>query len=243
MNIAAVSYLNTAPMIWGISQAAPSLRDGLVLAIPARCAELFISGAVDVALMPVAAVATLSKDSYDIVTDYCISAEDNVQSVALLSNTPLDHIQTIYLDTDSKTSVQLVRVLAKEYWKIAPQWSEGLPQQIKTGEAIVAIGDKVFEIEKQFTQKWDLAKEWINHTALPFVFAVWVARKGVNPKDIEQLNQALRHGVENIEKSVEGIQTSCANPVEYLSQNIKYKLSPTKSEAIRVFWEKIITPG
>ncbi|MFI3294465.1 MAG: menaquinone biosynthesis protein [Rikenellaceae bacterium] len=243
MNIAAVSYLNTAPMIWGISQAAPSLRDGLVLAIPSKCAELFCSGAVDVALMPVAAVASLDEGSYDIITDYCISAEDNVQSVALLSNTPLQNIETIYLDTDSKTSVLLVRVLAREYWKITPQWVVGIPPRVKENEAIVAIGDKVFEIEKRYTQKWDLAKEWINHTNLPFVFALWVARKGVEKKEIEKLNQALGYGVQNIEHSIKGIETCCSDPLDYLKRNIRYELTPAKSEAIRVFWEKIITPG
>lgn len=228
-------------MIWGISQAAPSLRDALTLAIPSRCADLIISGQADVALVPIAEIPSIPNAT--IITDYCLSAESEVDTVALLSNTPLNDIHTVYLDTDSRTSVQLARILAREKWHIAPRWIDTIPVQIKHGEAIVAIGDKVFSIQSTYQYKWDLAREWIDLTGLPIVFAAWVARTPQGLAIEQTLNEALRNGVQNIRAAIEAYPTSSADPYKYLTQNIKYNLTPQKRDSMQLFWEKRITPG
>lgn len=228
-------------MIYGIEQAAPSwLRAALVLAVPAECAQSLIDKQADVALVPVAEIPRI--ESARIITDYCISAEGLVDTVALLSNCPLSEIHTIYLDAHSRTSVQLVRVLARELWRIAPRWIEGIPATTGSGEAVVAIGDKVFTMQTKFTHKWDLAEQWQQLTGLPFVFAAWVARTAQGKAAEEALNRALAYGCQHIADSI----PSCYDypqAYKYLTENIQFRLDDRKRAAIKLFWEKIITPG
>lgn len=242
MRVVAVSYLNTIPMIYGIEQAAPEwLRAALSLAIPAECAQSLIDKRADVALVPVAEIPNI--EGAKIITDFCISAEGTVDTVALLSNSPLSEIHTIYLDNHSRTSVQLVRVLARELWKISPQWIDGIPSTVVgDGEAIVAIGDKVFDIQRSYTLKWDLAEEWMQLTGLPFVFAAWVARTPEGEAAEEELNRALEYGVTHISDSITD-KYDYDVAYKYLTQNIQFRLNDTKRAAIKLFWEKIITPG
>lgn len=237
MRVVAVSYLNTVPMIYGIIHAAPiELREALVLCPPAECADALIEGRADIALIPVAEITRIK--NAQIITDFCISATGRVETVALLSNTPIENIHTIYLDAHSRTSVQLVRVLAREYWGITPRYIDNLPTELLLGEAMVAIGDKVFEIENRFTQKTDLAQHWQEMTGLPFVFAVWVARKGVNKQLIEQLNAALAIGVDSIPMAVPWDKNRERN-LKYLTENIEFHLSEDKHKAIHLFLSKI----
>ena len=117
--IAAVSYLNTIPFIYGIRHAG-DLRAELLLTPPALCASNFIDGNADIALLPSAVVPRL-KDA-ELVTDFCIGAEGEVRTVVVVSNTPIEEVRRIWLDAHSRTSVQLTGYLAARRWKIAPQW-------------------------------------------------------------------------------------------------------------------------
>lgn len=240
VKVVAVSYLNTVPFIYGIERVSPLGRLSLSLAVPAACADILKKGEADIALIPAAEV--LQIPNYKVITDYCIAAEGAVDTVALLSNSQLLQIERIYLDADSRTSVLLVKILAKEYWGIEPEWVDGIPLQIKEGEGVMAIGDKVFEMEKVFAKKWDLAHEWQQMTGLPFVFAVWVATTERGKEFEDELNEALKVGVENIAASIPA-KYDFQKAYNYLINNIKFNLDEPKRESLKIFWEKIITPG
>lgn len=242
MKVVAVSYLNTVPFIYGIEHAAPEwLRAALTLAIPSACADSLINRQADIALVPVAEIPKIK--CARIITDFCISADGYVDTVALLSNDTLENITTIYLDTHSRTSVMLARVLAHELWHISPNWVNGIPEnELKPGEAVVAIGDKVFEIQSRFSQKWDLAQQWKVLTGLPFVFAAWVARTDEGFRAEDELNRALEYGCNHIGESIPP-RFDYHRSYEYLTHNIQFRLDDPKRESMRLFWEKIITPG
>lgn len=235
--VAAVSYLNTVPMIHGIRCAGPSwLRDALALCPPVDCAKAFANGTADIALLPVGALPEL--DAPNIITDYCISATGKVKTVSLLSNAPIADVQTIWLDGHSRTSRELVRILADELWHITPEYKEGLPEVLGPYEAMLAIGDKVFELQLRYLRKTDLALAWQTLTGLPFVFAVWVAKPHVTSEQIAQLNAALQYGVQHIEDSLPENDYKDRNRV-YLTQNIEFNLSPTKRQAMELFLQKL----
>lgn len=247
--ITAVSYLNTLPFIYGIEQAAPELRGGLSLQIPALCADSVINGRTDIGLIPVAAIPLITTD-YQIITDYCIGAQGPVHSVLLLSNSPIEEIHTIHLDSHSRTSVQLVRVLCREWWHISPLWVEQADSMrpIEKGEAVVAIGDKAFELVERYTYRYDLAEHWGLLTGQPFVFAAWVAltQKGLNAAPT--LNRALKYGVEHIADSITKTENRSqdfdfTHAYNYLTYSIKFDLDSQKRHSMQLFWEKIITPG
>src|SRR4051812_36736309 len=120
IKISIVSYLNSKPFVYGIEHSDLLNEIDLQQDIPSVCAQKLIDGKVDIGLIPVA-VLPLLKEKY-IISDYCIGAVGKVASVMLYSDVPLDRISSVLLDYQSRTSVTLVKVLAKNFWKISPEW-------------------------------------------------------------------------------------------------------------------------
>lgn len=242
ITITAVSYLNTLPFIYGLENFTELKgKYKLELDYPARCAEKLLNAQSDVGLIPAAVVPQLK--GYKIITDYCIGAVGKVASVLLLSQVPLNEIKTITLDYQSRTSVQLVQVLAREFWKIQPQWiaaQNGFENKIQEQNAAVVIGDRALEISKNFTYVYDLAEHWQNFSSLPFVFAVWVAKNDVDKSIITILNEGLSLGVENIAAVVEKYQQNeKINLTTYYTENISYNFDDEKKKGLEKFWSYI----
>lgn len=241
IKVSAVSYLNTAPFVYGLKHTSIQDQIDLHLDYPAECARKVASGETDMGLVPVAAIPTIP--TYNIITDFCIGAEGPVRTVVLLSNSPIETIERIYLDYQSRTSVVLVRVLSHSLWKIKPKWTPYTPlhtsKDIDPYDGVVIIGDRVFELEKSFKYRYDLAEEWIKLTGLPFVFAAWVSNKPLDSTFINTFNDSLRYGVDRIPESVEYFANSKISNQEsefYLKNNISFDLNPQKREAIKLFW-------
>lgn len=238
MKIAAVSYLNTAPFIYGIEHAAQELRAGLLLLPPSGCARAFAVEGADVALVPVGALSDM--EEYDIVTDFCIGASGPVRTVVLLTDEPLDGVRRVFLDPHSRTSASLVRILCRHRWGITPEFCDledySALHGVERGDAFMLIGDKVFDHENRFTHTFDLAAEWHAMTGLPFVFAVWVARQKVPPSAVESLRAALEYGVDHVGEAVEfyghGDKTYAYS---YLTENIDYRFDEKKQQALKMF--------
>ncbi len=238
MIVIAVQYINSMPMIYGIRcLGSCALSGGLILAPPSTCGKYAVEQKCDIALLPTALLTKLPP-SAKIITNYSISATGAVDTVALLSNTPLSDITKIYRDPDSRTSVELCRILCSEKWKIDVEFSDLFNNDLTYGEALVAIGDKVFEIEKNYRYKIDLSEQWWEMTSLPFVFAVWVA---LTPEGIaaeKELNDALKYGVENIAAALPDDALRPRN-LKYLTESIEYELNEQKRQAINLFISKI----
>ncbi len=281
---AAVSSSAAAQCAAGRSEGRLLAGGGIVLSlrVPALCAADAIAGATDIALVPTAVVPQIPGFSVSsvfqpfessdhssatftprIITDYCIGAEGAVDTVVLLSDTPVGEVRRIYLDAHSRTSVQLVRVLAREYWRIEPEWvgaASGADNvaplaadggRLGPGEAVLAIGDKVFALRAahRYAYCYDLAQEWNRFTGgLPFVFAAWVACTAAGAEFAPTLNEALAYGVGHIAESITGTVNRSRDfdhvtARDYLTRAIKFGLDDRKRAAMRLFWEKIIAPG
>ncbi|MDL2230451.1 menaquinone biosynthesis protein [Alistipes sp. OttesenSCG-928-L06] len=248
VKIAAVSYLNTVPFIYGIRHAGNDLRAELLLTPPAQCAENIANGNADIALIPVATIPDIP--NIQVIGHHCISANDNVRTVVLMSVSPLDQIKTIYLDPHSRTSVNLVRVLASEHWQLDVEWrplTDFADVRPEPGVGYTLIGDKVFGYEHLFPYKYDLAHAWHEWTGLSFVFAAWVARADVDPQAVEQLEEALRFGIAHIPEAVAEDQSERERhipydtAVGYLTDNIDFVLDRRKRESLELFWQKLRT--
>jgi chorismate dehydratase len=239
LKISAVSYLNTFPFVYGIERSGLLKNYRLELDIPSLCAEKLKNGLVDVALIPVGALNDLA--AYEFVTDFCIGAVSAVKTVLLLSHLPLHEIREIGLDYDSRTSVQLIRVLAKHKWKIDPIWKNLLPGQAimdPGSEAIVAIGDKTFDLVRKYPYCYDLAEEWISMTSLPFVFAAWVTTKKLPESLQKDLNRALQFGVDHISGTLDFFKDRLPAGEDcqsYLEKNISYSFDDHKREGLALF--------
>jgi chorismate dehydratase len=240
IRVGAVSYLNTRPLLTGLERSGLMYRIDLIEAYPAKIAAMLLNDEIDVGLVPVAVIPRL-KESH-IVTDYCIGAEGEVASVALFSDVPLEEITHVLLDYQSRTSVNLARVLLREYWKLNPVFEaakEDFRSHIKGRVAGVVIGDRALEQRRQSKYVYDLAAAWKAHTGLPFVFAAWVANKQLDEGFIDAFNRANGYGVHHIDEVVLAHPYDVYDLKTYYTRNISYELTDEKRKGLALFLEKI----
>ncbi len=235
IKISIVSYANTYPFLLGIEQYMHGDDYEIFKDVPSECATKLISNKVDLGLIPVATIP-LIKNAH-IISDYCIGANGAVKTVLLMSKVPLKDIRKVYLDSESRTSVNLVKVLAKELWH--KQWEyDNLPADYKTNpdvESMVLIGDKTQQ-DLPFPFQYDLSEEWMKLTGKPFVFAAWVANKELPKEFVEKFNQALKKGLDNIPQAIQQYNVGLDyNLEEYLKNYISYPFDQDKKDALRLF--------
>jgi chorismate dehydratase len=243
LKISAVSYLNTIPFIHGLKQSELIKTIDLQLDYPSICADKLINGTVDLALVPVAVIPKL-KEAY-IISDYCIGANGAVDTVCLYSDVPIEEIESIALDYQSRTSVALLRILLKEYWQLDPELKKanvGFEDNIKGKHAALIIGDRAFTLNTKHAYIYDLSAIWKEMTGLSFVFAAWVANTKLPQDFIISFNTALEKGLSNIDKALalEGDSyPNCKNPEDYLNNKISYNLDVEKQKGMELFLRKI----
>src|SRR6478736_704466 len=203
IRIGAVSYLNTRPLLYGLKRSGLMDRIDLVEEYPARIAQMLLNNEIDVGLVPVVVIPQL-KDPH-IITDYCIGTEGEVASVALFSEVPIGQVTTVLLDYQSRTSVNLAKLLLKEYWKkevVLEDAREDFRSRIGGTTAGIVIGDRALEQRKISAYCYDLGLAWKAHTGLPFVFAAWVSNKPLGDEFEDAFNRANGYGVKHIEEVV-----------------------------------------
>ena len=240
--IGVVSYFNTQPLLLGIEKANFLSKIELVKDYPANIAQALMDGQIDIGLVPVAITPFLTHPH--IVSEYCIGTRTKVASVAIFSKVPMDQIECIYLDYQSRTSVQLARILLNEFWKKDIQFlkaQEGYIQEIEGTTAGVIIGDRALANLTSFEYVYDLGEAWIEHTGLPFVFAAWVSNQPI-PDDFKTLfNYANAYGVAHIDEVLNQLplRTHDYNMEEYYTKNIEYRLTDTMQQGMQLFLEKV----
>jgi chorismate dehydratase len=241
VRISAVSYTNSIPFVYGILNSKIKEEIELTLDYPARCAEKLLNDEVDIGLIPVATIPSMPFS--EIVSDYCIGAVGKVRTVILASEVPLKEIQKVFLDYQSKTSVQLVQILAREFWKIDPEWVNATPgfegRGLGKTTGMVIIGDRAFEAEMRYKYVYDLAEEWKKYCGLPFVFACWVSNKKLDQGFIKRFSDSLKFGIDNRDKSLylipEDHKLSDKESLKYLRENISYELDDAKRKGLKKF--------
>jgi len=239
IRISAVSYLNTKPFVYGLQHSDLINRIDLSLDIPSLCASKLSSDLADIGLIPVAAISDVP--NAQIISNYCIASSGKVRTVVLLSNVPLQEISKVLLDYQSRTSVQLVRILAANYWKINPVWENGqteyLESDIDTTTAVVVIGDRVFEAEKKFTYCYDLGEAWKDFTGFDFVFACWIANKPIDIDFVSDFSRALADGLLHMEEVIRECEVTYPDYQlnEYFYRNISFVFDESKRKGLELF--------
>jgi chorismate dehydratase len=243
VRVGAVQYLNTRPLIYGLS-------GNLDFDLPSRLADRLAVGELDVALIPSIELfrgLANPQDTYRIVSQSCIACRGPVMSVRLFFRTRPERTRRLAVDEGSRTSVALCRILLHERFGIEPAL-ETLPLHAtaaaSNADAVLLIGDRaIAPTGGGFQAVWDLGDEWYRWTGLPFVFAVWAARPGfANPWLSERLDAAREHGRANLA----AIAAAEAGPhgltvpqcLDYLQDNLHYDLGKTERQGLRLFHEK-----
>jgi len=237
VKIALVSYTNTLPFQWALKHNPPDWPISIISDYPSRCAEYLLSGAADIALLPVGQLKDLAH--YTICSPIGIAANGPVDSVKVYSQVPLNQIKTLLLDYQSKTSAALVQLLCRHYWKIHPEFkvtSAGFEQDIQNTTAALVIGDRTFAMNGRYPFEFDLAEHWYMYTGMPFVFAVWVSLKPLDDRFLLGFETCLNFGLNHIDDVITNRpKTEQAFLTTYLKHRINYRIDAEKHKALQYF--------
>ena len=242
IRVGAVSYLNTKPLIYGFQNGLMSDKIELTLDYPARLATALQKKEIDIALLPVASINQIPEA--EVISDYCIGATNKVASVCLFSDVPIEEIQSIYLDYQSKTSVALTKILLREFWKTRPMLldaNENYIDNIKGKTAGLIIGDRALAYYNRFAYRYDLAETWRTHTQLPFVFATWISNTHLSDSFKNEFNEATGLGIKKIDEIIATTDYSIYDLNTYYKQNISYVLDEEKRNAMTLFLKQLET--
>jgi len=248
LRISAISYLNTAPLMWDFEHGDAGARFDISYTIPSACARALSDETADIGIIPAAAYASIP--DLAIIPGVAIASRREVRSILLVSHKPIDDVRTVALDTSSMTSVALTKVLFAKWFGGARQYRDMAPDldnMLASCNAALLIGDPALQVDRNRYRTIDLAEEWIARTGKSFVFAFWAIRRAAledaNVSAIrETFNRSRNHGVlpANLERIVEEWSPRLQLPSSllrtYLSQNIHYYLDPPCLDGLSLFY-------
>jgi chorismate dehydratase len=248
LKISAISYLNTAPLMWDFEHGSAGERFDLSYTIPSACARALGEGTADIGIIPAAAYATIP--DLAVIPGVAIASRSAVRSILLVSHKPIEEVRTVGLDTSSLTSVALTKILFAKWWGGAREYATmepDLDKMLAKCDAALLIGDVALQVDRDRYLTRDLAEEWNARTGKSFVFAFWAIRRqalaGQNAVEISEVfNQSRDHGLNpvNLEAIVEEWSARLRLPESllriYLSQNIHYYLDPPCLDGLALFY-------
>jgi chorismate dehydratase len=249
LRISAISYLNTAPLMWDFAHGEAGRDFDISYTLPSACARSLADGTADIGIIPAAAYAEIP--GLQVLPDVAIASRRAVRSILLVSKIPIEKVRSVALDTSSMTSVALTKVLfekwlggGRTFTAMAPDLDTMLAGQ----DAGLLIGDPALKVDRARYHTLDLAEEWIRHTGKPFVFAFWAVRtaawrEAVASLDLPAIFQSSRdHGLEP--SNLNQIAREWAPRLDvrevdvrtYLTQNIHYQLDAGCLEGLQLFY-------
>lgn len=225
--ISASSYSNTAPLVWSFLYGKDHGNVELILdTAPARSAELLSQDRVDAALVPV--IVSQMIDGVKIIPDVCVGAKEKVRSVCLVTDgCELADAKSVALDTSSRTSVVLTKIIFREFMNSEPEWRDASPDidaMLDSSDAALIIGDPALKLSFDPRYRtFDLAGVWHEYTGLGFIFAMWMTRRESVVIDFASArDEGLQHTDEIAASYAGGIGVDALEMRRYLIENISF---------------------
>ena len=241
VRLGAVGYLNARPLTWALDRAPD--RWAIRYDVPSVCAAALHSGEVDLGLIP--SIEYLHSDDYRFVPGVGIGSRGPVESVALYTRVPVEAIRSIALDTSSRTSVSLIKVLCRHRFRIDPSYvphGPDLAAMTRDHDAGLLIGDPAFEANHVALglQKIDLGETWTAMTGLPFIYAAWTGRPGaIDAAGVRALQQAQAEGAAAPDAIAaeygRGDPVRTTRAAAYLRDNVRYGLGADEATGLQLF--------
>jgi chorismate dehydratase len=248
VRVSAVSFLNARPLVDGLDRL-PALFE-VEYDLPSTCAARLHAGDVDLGLIP--AVEYLEGD-YHLVPDVAIGSDGPILSVAIFTARPLERMARLAVDTSSRTSVALCRILCARHWGIAPAFVPAPPdlrEMLALADAALVIGDPAMAIDpaQAGVDKIDLGLAWRDFTGLPFVYAAWAGRPGaLRPAHLEALYAARDRGLaarDAIAAAAAGGDPALAAELSaYLRDNLRYAFGERERAGLERFFALAVDVG
>jgi chorismate dehydratase len=251
LRISAISYLNTAPLMWDFEngESAERLKQHFEInyTIPSQCADQLKGRTADIGIIPVAAYPAIP--DLLIIPDVAIAAKNEVRSILLVSKVPLEKIRNVATDSSSRSSTALVQIFLKKFVGVDAGFTPQKPdlnEMLRWHDAAMLIGDAALQAQTAGGYIYDLAEEWRRWTYLPFVFAFWAVRKAalanlspdVNIARVFQQSRdnGLRHVSQIADSWARRLQLKADVIRQYLTQNIDYSLDEENLQGLRLFY-------
>jgi chorismate dehydratase len=241
LRIGVVAYVNSRPLARGLERWQGDGRFELVHLPPAKLADELALGRLDVGLVP--SIEILHIPDLVVVPGLGIAATHEVRSVLLVSKVPIGEIRRVALDENSRTSAALVRIVLAERYGIRPETAPAAPvldQMLASADAALVIGDPALRIDRTRYVVLDLAGEWLELTGLPFVFAVWAVRGGLDAESVRRLlHDSFALGRAELDAIVAETAAEAELPsavlADYYRHNLRYEIGPNEEEGLREF--------
>jgi chorismate dehydratase len=260
LRISAISFLNTAPLMWDFEHGhppQPGTRRGtdelaafeVSYTVPSQCAEELRAGTADIGIIPAVTYATIP--GLVILPDATIAAKHAVRSILLVSRAPIEQVKTIAADTSSRTSVALTQVLCHRFWggarELRPMAPE-LERMLSACDAALLIGDSALQVDRSRYVTYDLAQCWREFTGKPFVFALWALRltalseTAPEPHPARVLRASRDHGVTPSAIATIArlwsphVRLSESEIITYLTGCVHYYLDAENQEGLALFY-------
>ena len=240
VRLGAVGYLNARPLVYELDR---SPNFSLRFDIPSKCAELLHAGSIDVGLIP--SIEYLRGGPMAIVPGIAIASRGAVTSVMLYTTKPIEDVRSIAMDTSSRTSVALVRVLCSRLFKINPSFEAlgpNLERMLVAHDAALLIGDPaLFQPINPAITVIDLGDAWLRLTGLPFVYAFWAGRPdALTPAHVKELQETRERGLANADTVAREYLKDAPDRhtlgARYLRENIKYYLGGDERAGLELFY-------
>jgi chorismate dehydratase len=249
LRISAISFLNTAPLMWDFEHGDAARDFAIEYTIPSACAAALAANQADIGIIPAFTYAEIP--GLVILPNIAIAAKDFVRSILLVSKKPIEQIATVATDTSSRTSVALLQVLFAKFFGGHRQLTPHAPEldvMLRRHDAALLIGDAALEITigKEYFV-YDLAHLWHERTGQPFVFAFWAVRLDSldrAPRDLDLVKvfqQSRDHGLEPANLRIIAQQWSSklrlseADILTYLTENVHYYLDRQNHAGLQLF--------
>lgn len=245
LRISAISFLNTAPLMWDWNHGAAPAGFDIVYDVPSTCAEALRSGRADIGIIPSITYQTIP--DLEVLPGVAIAARKPVRSILLVSKVPLEKVRSVALDTSSRTSVALLSIIFQK-WYGGPRPSfamePALGPMLARADAGLLIGDPALTLKTEGLHAYDLAEIWQQRTGKPFVFAFWAVRAAAARPGLAEVFQRSRdHGLEPAALDVLArewgprLGLSHAGVISYLTRNINYELDEENLSGLRLFYQ------
>jgi chorismate dehydratase len=248
LRISAISYLNTAPLMWDFEHGTAGSQFDISYTLPSGCAAALAAASADIGIIPAAAYASIP--GLVILPDLAIAARRAVRSILLVSKIALDQVRTVALDTSSLTSVALTKVIFSKWMgggRVFTPMPPRLDLMLAEHDAALVIGDPALQLDRSRYLTFDLAEEWIRFTGKPFVFAFWAVREPAlahaGTLDLPTIFQQSRdHGLkpDNVDAIARlwgprlGMSETAVK--QYLTVNIEYFLGSDTLDGLLLFY-------
>ncbi len=242
MRVSFIEFLNAVPLGWGLMHGHQHKDLELYLDVPSQCAEKLACGEADVGLIPVIEYQRIP--GLRIVPDIAIASKHEVRSVLFVSKIPIEQVSTVAVDTASRTSVALLRILLEKYYlnpRAEFEAARADCSMLSNHDAALVIGNPALKIRQEGLLVYDLAGEWNRFTGLPFVFAFWGVRAGFDLGEsacvfYKSREAGLRSIPEICSTYGDRLEIPASQIKSYLLENLDYSLDEQNRRGLECFF-------